>query len=77
MPVIKSAIKKLRQSKIKTERNRGVKREIKELTDEFRKKPSAKLFSQLGSSLDKAAKNNVIHPNKAARLKSRLSKALK
>jgi small subunit ribosomal protein S20 len=34
------------------------------------------LFSQTQSSIDKAAKN-IIHPNKAARIKSRLNKALK
>ena len=34
------------------------------------------LFSKTQSSIDKAAKN-IIHPNKAARIKSRLSKALK
>ena len=34
------------------------------------------LFSKTQSSIDKAAKN-IIHPNKAARIKSRLNKALK
>ena len=34
------------------------------------------IFSKTQSSIDKAAKN-IIHPNKAARIKSRLNKALK
>ena len=76
MPVIKSAIKKLRQAKTKAARNKGVKVTLRELMTKFRKAPAQKLFSELTSSLDKAAKTNVIHKNKASRLKSRLSKLL-
>jgi small subunit ribosomal protein S20 len=36
----------------------------------------AKLFSTAQSALDTAAKRKTIHPNKAARLKSRLAKKL-
>ena len=36
----------------------------------------AQLFSTAQSTLDKAAKTKTIHPNKAARLKSRLAKKL-
>lgn len=56
------------------EHNRGVKRGIKDILDDFKKKPTAGGFSKLMSALDKAAKTNIIHPNKAARLKSRLSR---
>ncbi|KKU92316.1 MAG: 30S ribosomal protein S20 [Microgenomates group bacterium GW2011_GWA1_48_10] len=76
MPVIKSAIKKLRQSLARTERNRSVKRQIKEKIAQFKVKPTVKTFASLSSSLDKAAKSNLFHPNKSARLKSRLSKFL-
>lgn len=76
MPVIKSAIKKLRQARVKAARNKGVKVTLRELITKFRKAPAQKLFSELTSSLDKAAKTNVIHKNKASRLKSRLSKLL-
>jgi small subunit ribosomal protein S20 len=76
MPVIKSAIKKLRQAKVRTVRNRGVKAVLRELINKFRKTPGQKLYSELTASLDKAAKTNVIHKNKASRLKSRLSKLL-
>ena len=37
---------------------------------------AAKASSELSSAVDKAAKSNVIHPNKAANLKSKTSKAL-
>lgn len=76
MPVIKSAIKKLKQSLKHEAQNRGVKRHVKELVDAFKKAPSVKAYSAAVSALDKAAKTNVIHKNKAARLKSRLSKRL-
>ncbi len=76
MPVIKSAIKKLKQSLKHETRNRGVKKQVKELVDAFKKKPTVATYSAAVSVLDKAAKTNVIHPNKAARLKSRLSKRL-
>ncbi|MBI3559138.1 30S ribosomal protein S20 [Candidatus Gottesmanbacteria bacterium] len=76
MPVIKSALKKLRQSRQHQTHNRAVKTKVKELIDAFKKSPSLKNYSQAVSALDKAAKTNIIHPNKAARLKSRLSKRL-
>jgi len=37
---------------------------------------TATLTSKAQSALDRAAKNHTIHPNKAARLKSRLAKKL-
>lgn len=76
MPVIKSALKKLRQTLKHQTHNRAVKVKVKELVDAFKKSPSLKAYSQAVSALDKAAKTNIIHPNKSARLKSRLSKRL-
>lgn len=76
MPILKSAIKKLKQSEKKRDHNRAVKAGVKKLLDSFKKKPTPAAFSKLMSSLDKAAKTNTIHKNKAARLKSRLSKFL-
>lgn len=77
MPILKSAIKKLRQSIVKRERNVVQKIALKNLLDTFKKKPLAAAYSKLVSALDKAAKKNLIHSNKASRLKSRLSKLLK
>ncbi|MCL4397860.1 30S ribosomal protein S20 [Patescibacteria group bacterium] len=76
MPVIQSAIKKLKQARSHEAQNRGVKKQVKELIDAFKKNPTVAAYSKAVSALDKAAKNNVIHKNKAARLKSRLSKRL-
>ncbi len=77
MPILKSAIKKLRQSAKKEAQNRVVKKALKNLLDGFKKKPTPGTFSKLVSALDKATKKNILHKNKAARLKSRLSKLLK
>ena len=77
MPILKSAIKKLRQSVKKRGWNVAQKVALKKLLDSFKKKPTPTAYSKLVSALDKAAKKNLIHKNKAARLKSRLSKILK
>lgn len=77
MPIIKSAVKKLRQAKVKRARNLVAKGALKNLLDSFKKKPAPGAFSKLVSALDKAAKKNLLHKNKAARLKSRSSKLLK
>lgn len=76
MPVIKSAAKKLRQSAKHQLHNRGAKAHVKEVLDAFRKKPTPTGLVKAMSVLDKAAKTNTIHKNKASRLKSRLTKLL-
>lgn len=76
MPIIKSAIKKLRQSLKKRDQNRAIKKHLKDIIEAFKDKPGVDTFAKVVSALDKAAKTNVIHKNKASRLKSRLSKRL-
>lgn len=76
MPIIKSAIKKMHQDKKRTARNRQVETNIKTLVKKMRRNPSKKLLLEVSSALDKASKTNLIHLNKASRLKSRLSKLL-
>ena len=76
MPVIKQAIKKVRQDRRKTEFNLVRKEAYKKAVYSFRKKPSAEGLKLAFKSLDKAAKTNVIHKNKANRLKARLSKMI-
>ena len=74
MPIIKSAKKKLRQDKKRKLVNRKVKDTYKELLKDTRVAPSVEAIKDTVSSIDKAAKKGIIHPNKAARLKSALSK---
>jgi ribosomal protein S20 len=76
MPIIKSAIKKVRKDKTRTARNMKRESAFKKIVKETRKNPNAKNLTAAYSSLDKAAKVHLIHPKKAARLKSRLSKLL-
>lgn len=72
MPRIKSAKKALRQNRQRAIKNRAVKNRLKALI----KSISATNISQAFSVLDKAVKNNLLHKNKAARIKSRLTKAV-
>ena len=74
MPLIKSAIKKMRQDKVRTLRNRvkinALKKAIKLVTTN----PSNENLSKAFSSLDRAAKKGLIPKARADRKKSRLSK---
>lgn len=74
MPLIKSAIKKVRKDKVRTARNKKRESILKTLIKKARVTKSAKNLQATFSALDKAAKVKLIHPNKAARLKSRLSR---
>lgn len=74
MPVIRSAIKKVRKDKLRTFRNKKRELLLKSLIKKARTEKTAKDLQKVYSALDKAAKVHLIHPNKASRLKSRLSK---
>ncbi len=74
----KSALKRIRSNDKKRLRNRfqhkttrNAVKKLRELTD--RKKADVLLKSVI-SMLDKLSKNNIIHANKAANLKSKLTK---
>jgi small subunit ribosomal protein S20 len=79
----KSALKRVRQTEVRTERNRAAKSRIKTLRKKTQsailagdKAAAAAALSEYASTVDKAAKTNLIHPNKAANLKSKAAKAL-
>ncbi|MDD5415517.1 MAG: 30S ribosomal protein S20 [Candidatus Daviesbacteria bacterium] len=76
MPIIKSAIKKVRKDKTRTARNKKREAALKALIKKVRTSKTAKDLQATFSALDKAAKVHLIHPNKSARLKSRLSKLI-
>ena len=74
----KSALKRIRSNETKRLRNkyqhkttRNAVRNLRTLTD---KKEAEGALPTVVSMLDKLAKNNVIHKNKAANLKSKLAK---
>ena len=77
MPIIKSAIKKVRKDKVRTARNKKRELAFKALLKKARITKAAADLQAVFSALDKAAKVKLIHPNKAARLKSRLTKGIK
>lgn len=73
----KSAIKRIRQAEVNRLRNRYVAkttrnavRKLRSVTD---KAEAQKLYPSVCSMLDKLAKKNVIHKNKAGNLKSKLA----
>ena len=79
----KSSIKRARQTVVRTERNRAEKSRFKTTRKAVLtaiaagdKEAAAKAGSLFASYVDKAAKRNLIHPNKAANLKSKTAKAL-
>ncbi len=81
MPITKSAKKALRQSKRKREHNLRYLRKIrylikseKRLVEEGKKEEALSLLSKVYKVIDKAAKENVIKKNAAARKKSKIAK---
>ncbi|MFA5932711.1 MAG: 30S ribosomal protein S20 [Microgenomates group bacterium] len=76
MPIIKSAIKKVRKDKVRTARNKKRALGVKAAVKTTRRNPAEKNLAAAFSALDKAAKVKLIHKNKASRLKSRLAKLL-
>ena len=75
--MLKSAIKKLKQDKKRTKVNKVYRENLRQAVKQARKEKTAKAVKLAYSALDKAAKQKVIHKNKAARLKSRLMKLIK
>lgn len=74
MPLLKHAKKKLRQDKQRTLKNKSVRSVYKSALKTARENPTEPNVTKAFSLVDKAAKHNLIHDNKAARLKSSLSK---
>lgn len=73
MPIIKSAIKRAKQTLKRRERNIGIKRDIKSAVKAFMAEPSAATLAAAHSELDTAVKKNLLKKNTAARRKSALS----
>ncbi len=74
----KSALKRIRSNEAKRLRNRyqhkTTRTYIKRLLGTTDKPEAEKLFSEVSGMIDKLAKNNIIHKNKAANQKSKLAK---
>lgn len=74
----KSALKRIRQNEKRKMQNRYHAKSMRNALKDFRglseKKEVEEKFPKLVSMIDKLVKNNIIHKNKAANLKSQLSK---
>tara|TARA_R110000744_G_scaffold85202_3_gene166549 strand:+ start:455 stop:706 length:252 start_codon:yes stop_codon:yes gene_type:complete len=74
----KSALKRIRRNEAVRLRNRyqhkTTRNAIKRLRGEESKKDAEALFPSVVSMIDRLAKRNIIHDNKAANLKSKLAK---
>ena len=74
----KSALKRIRQSRSKNESNKyylkTTRTFIKKLRETKDKKEASELLNKVSSMLDKLAKKNIIHKNKASNDKSKLTK---
>lgn len=83
MPHLKSAKKRLRQSKLRRQRNRAVSSDLKTEIKKYLKAVKDKKIDEAKthlvecySRLDKAGARRYLHPNKASRMKARLAAKL-
>ncbi|BDS08887.1 30S ribosomal protein S20 [Oceaniferula spumae] len=79
----KSALKRVRQNQTRAARNKSLSTRMKTLrkktlaaAEAGDKETAQKTFSEFASAVDKCAKNNIIHKNKAANVKSKTQKHL-
>ena len=81
MPIIKSAIKRMRQNAVRQERRKPVKtymktmiRKLQHAVKDGKKEEAATLLPETYKAIDMAAKKFIIHPKNAARKKSNMAK---
>lgn len=76
----KSSLKRIRQNDTRKAQNRYLAKTMRNALRDFRmltdKKELTEKYPKLVSTIDKLAKLNVIHKNKASNLKSKISKQL-
>lgn len=77
VPIIKSAIKRMRQTTKRRARNVTTKRNLKDAVKAFLAKPDAKSLSAAQSELDTMVKKNLLPKNTAARRKAQLARVAK
>jgi small subunit ribosomal protein S20 len=74
----KSALKRIRQTETRNEHNKyyakTTRNAVKKLRNTTDKAAATGLLPEVSSMLDKLAKKNIIHDNKASNLKSSLTK---
>ncbi len=77
MPRLKSAKKRMRQTKARTTHNRAQRSQLRGAIKKVRQstdpKARAEALGEAVKLLDRAGRKRIIHPNAAARYKSRLT----
>ncbi len=76
MPTHKSTAKRLKTSQKANAKNKAIKSRISTLVKKMEAAPSDASLKEVASFLDKAARTGALHPNKASRIKSRLTKLM-
>lgn len=76
MPILANAKKALRSTQRKTKYNNLVSARMRSSLKKIVTQPTADNLSEVFSDVDKALKRNLVHRNKATRIKSRASKLL-
>lgn len=77
MPIIKSAIKRMKQTAVRRARNVETKKSVKAAVRAFTDKPSFKALSEAQGAIDTAVKKNVLNSKTAAHRKSSLARIAK
>jgi small subunit ribosomal protein S20 len=79
LPNVKSAEKRMRTNKVREQRNKSKRSRLRNAIKVAEQADAAETlqasYQTAKSLLDRAAAKRLVHPNKAARLKSRLAKA--
>jgi len=77
LPNVKSAVKRMRTNKLREQRNKAKRSRLRKAIKNARLADTTEVasttFQEAKSLLDRAAARRLIHPNKAARLKSQLA----
>jgi len=83
MPIKHAALKQIRKDRARRSRNQAVRAELKTLTkrllallQEQKLEEARGLIRLVSKKYDRAASRHIIHPNTAARYKSRLTRRL-
>lgn len=77
MPIIKSAIKRMKQTAVRRDRNVATKKDIKGAVKAFLAKPTAQALSAAQSEYDTAVKKGLLKKATASRRKASLAKVAK
>ncbi len=84
MPIIKSAIKQMKKSLVRRERNLPLKSKVKtvfktnlDLINEGKLEEAKQQLTRTYKVIDTAVKKNLLHKNTASRRKSRIAKAIR